>query len=198
MVTFEMAVVWTRSRRARSTRRRRSAGSRSSGAERRRVERRFACGDSHALRVALRVARAAAAEEHVYIIVRSEVSARGFTMPNHRVVVADLGYGVDGLLGINFLRHFNLEIRFAERCILVEKSLPDHVANWPRRSRPRPATSTSLDAAHVGGGSAAGEDRQCDASDLECDVGKPAYHGAAEVRLGSGQCERGDSTGRDG
>lgn len=64
--------------------------------------------------------RTAAAEERGYII-RSEMSALGFTKPSHRVVVADLGYGIDGLLGINFLRDFNIEIRFADRRILVEK-----------------------------------------------------------------------------
>jgi predicted aspartyl protease len=80
-------------------------------------------GYSHALRVGLSITRTAAAEEHGYIV-RSEVSALGFTMTNHRVVVADLGYGIDGVLGINFLRHFNLEIRFAERRILVERIAP--------------------------------------------------------------------------
>lgn len=78
-------------------------------------------GYSSALRVARSVTRTAAAEEHGYIV-RTELSTLGFTMPDHRVVVADLGYGIDGLLGINFLRHFNIEIRFAERRILVEES----------------------------------------------------------------------------
>lgn len=77
-------------------------------------------GYSSALRVGRSVTRTAAAEEHGYIV-RTEVSTLGFTMPDHRVVVADLGYGIDGLLGINFLRHFNIEIRFAERRILVEE-----------------------------------------------------------------------------
>jgi hypothetical protein len=77
-------------------------------------------GYSRALRVGLSVTRTAAAEEHGYIV-RSEISALGFTMPDHRIVVADLGYGIDGLLGINFLRHLNVEIRFAERRILVER-----------------------------------------------------------------------------
>lgn len=80
-------------------------------------------GYSPALRVGLSVTRTAAAEEHGYIV-RSEVETLGFKMPDHRVVVADLGYGIDGLLGINFLRHFNIEIRFAERRILVEKIPP--------------------------------------------------------------------------
>jgi hypothetical protein len=41
-----------------------------------------------------------------------------------RIVVADLGYGIEGGLGIDFLRHFNFEIRSAERRILVEKIAP--------------------------------------------------------------------------
>jgi predicted aspartyl protease len=80
-------------------------------------------GYSSALRVGWSVTRTAAAEERGYIV-RAEVSTLGFTMPNHRVVVADLGYGIDGVLGINFLRHFNLEIRFADRRILVEPIAP--------------------------------------------------------------------------
>jgi hypothetical protein len=42
--------------------------------------------------------RTAAAEEHGYIV-RTEISTLGFTMPDHRVVVTDLGSGIDGLLG---------------------------------------------------------------------------------------------------
>lgn len=82
-----------------------------------------AIGYTSTLRVGWSVTRTAAAEERGYIV-RAEVSTLGFTMPNHRVVVADLGYGIDGVLGINFLRHFNLEIRFADRRILVEQIAP--------------------------------------------------------------------------
>lgn len=35
--------------------------------------------------------------------------------------VADLGYGIDGVLGMDFLRLFNIEIRPGERRILVER-----------------------------------------------------------------------------
>jgi hypothetical protein len=35
--------------------------------------------------------------------------------------VADLGYGVDGVLGMNFLLDFNIEIRPGERRIIVER-----------------------------------------------------------------------------
>ena len=80
-------------------------------------------GYTEALRVGWSVTRTAAAEERGYIV-RAQLSALGFTLPSHRIVVADLGYGIDGLLGINFLRHFNLELRFADRRILVEKIVP--------------------------------------------------------------------------
>jgi hypothetical protein len=40
------------------------------------------------------------------------------------VNVADLGYGVDGVLGMNFLLDFNIEIRPVERRILVENVAP--------------------------------------------------------------------------
>ena len=80
-------------------------------------------GYTNAHSVGLSVTRTAAAEEHGYIV-RSELETLGFRIRNQRVVVADLGYGIDGLLGIDFLRHFNVEIRFAERRILVEKIAP--------------------------------------------------------------------------
>ena len=76
-------------------------------------------GYSSDLRLGWSVTRTAAAEERGYIVL-SEVSALGFTQP-HRVVVADLGYGIAGLLGINFLAHFNFEIRPAERRIFAER-----------------------------------------------------------------------------
>ena len=52
---------------------------------------------------------------------RSEVSTLGFSVSDLRIVVADLGYGIDGVLGMDFLRLFNVEIRPAERRILVER-----------------------------------------------------------------------------
>jgi predicted aspartyl protease len=86
-------------------------------------------GYTHANRVGLSVTRTAAADEHGYIV-RAEVEALGFAMREHPVVVAELGYGIDGVLGIDFLREFNIEIRFAERRILVESIAPtSHTAD---------------------------------------------------------------------
>jgi hypothetical protein len=38
--------------------------------------------------------------------------------------VADLGYGVEGVLGMNYLLDYNLEIRPTERRIIVERIDP--------------------------------------------------------------------------
>jgi hypothetical protein len=52
---------------------------------------------------------------------RTEFVALGVSTPNFALQVFDLDHeGVDGLLGMNFLRHFNFEVRPAERRILVE------------------------------------------------------------------------------
>ena len=77
-------------------------------------------GYSSALRVGWSVTRTATAEERGYIV-RSDVSTLGFMVPDLRIVVADLGYGIDGVLGMDFLCLFNFEIRPTERRILVEK-----------------------------------------------------------------------------
>lgn len=50
----------------------------------------------------------------------ARVTALGYTVADRRIVVADLGYGIDGLLGMDFLHLFNLEIRPGERHLLVE------------------------------------------------------------------------------
>lgn len=45
----------------------------------------------------------------------------GFAVPDVRANVTELGHGVQGLLGMDFLSYFNFEIRPAERRIFVEK-----------------------------------------------------------------------------
>ncbi len=65
--------------------------------------------------------RSAIGEEHGYSLHLAEFSALGVTTPNFMVNVFDLGHeGFDGLLGMNFLRHFNFEVRPADLRILVE------------------------------------------------------------------------------
>lgn len=66
------------------------------------------------------VTRTAAANEYGYLIELDEISTLGVTVPSLYVNVAELGYGVDGVLGMNFLIDFNLEIRPRERRIAIE------------------------------------------------------------------------------
>ncbi len=60
-------------------------------------------------------------EEEGYWLHVAEFSALGVATPNFALHVFDLDHeGIDGLLGMNFLRHFNFEVRPAEQLILVE------------------------------------------------------------------------------
>src|SRR3954469_12157568 len=60
-------------------------------------------------------------EEEGYWLHVAEFSALGVSTRNFALQVFDLDHeGIDGLLGMNFLRHFNFEVRPAERRILVE------------------------------------------------------------------------------
>jgi predicted aspartyl protease len=62
----------------------------------------------------------AVGEEHGYWIHVAEFTVLGVTTPDFALAVFPLGHqDVDGLVGMNFLRHFNLEIRPAERRILL-------------------------------------------------------------------------------
>jgi clan AA aspartic protease (TIGR02281 family) len=60
-------------------------------------------------------------EEKGYWLRVAELSVLGVTTPNFALAVFPLGHkDIDGLVGMNFLRHFNFEVRSAERRILVE------------------------------------------------------------------------------
>lgn len=63
----------------------------------------------------------AVGEEHGYWLHVAEFTVLGVTTPDFALAVFPLGHqDVDGLVGMNFLRHFNFEIRPAERRILLE------------------------------------------------------------------------------
>ena len=53
----------------------------------------------------------------------SRFKALGFSVTDFRVHIHDLGegIGIDGLLGLTFLRQFNIEIRPAEGRLLVAR-----------------------------------------------------------------------------
>jgi predicted aspartyl protease len=81
-------------------------------------------GYSSATSIRPTVTRAAAGDERGYLVQLVELSTLGVRVPAVHVNVADLGYGVEGVLGMNFLLDLNIEIRPAERRILVEKIAP--------------------------------------------------------------------------
>ena len=83
-----------------------------------------AIGCSAAASIMSTVTRTAAANEHGYLVQLDELSTLGVTVQAVHVNVADLGYGVDGVLGMNFLLDYNIEIRPAERRIIVERIAP--------------------------------------------------------------------------
>jgi len=58
----------------------------------------------------------ALSEEEGYTLEVAELSVLGVMTPNFEIHVFDLDrQGFDGLLGMNFLRHFNFEVRPASR-----------------------------------------------------------------------------------
>lgn len=78
-------------------------------------------GYSAATGIRATVTRTAAADERGYLIQLVELSTLGITVPSVHANVAELGYGVDGVLGMNFLIDLNIEIRPSERRIFVER-----------------------------------------------------------------------------
>ena len=63
-------------------------------------------------------------DEPGYMMPVSKFSALGFTVADFRIHVHDLPptLGIEGLLGLSFLRQFNYEIRSVEGRILVERA----------------------------------------------------------------------------
>jgi predicted aspartyl protease len=71
---------------------------------------------------AITTVRAALGNEHGYTLRVARFAALGYAVPEFRVHVFDLaeGFGIDGLLGLSFLRQFNYTIRSEEGRLLVE------------------------------------------------------------------------------
>lgn len=60
-------------------------------------------------------------EERGYWLHVAQLDVLGIATPNFAVTVFPLGHqNLDGLVGMNFLRHFNIEIRPAEQTIHLE------------------------------------------------------------------------------
>ena len=68
--------------------------------------------------------RTAVGQEHGYVMRVSRFWALGFAVTDFPVHVFDLpdGFGIDGLIGLTFLRQLHIEIRLAEGRLLVERA----------------------------------------------------------------------------
>jgi len=64
--------------------------------------------------------RTAVGVEHGYSLRVAKFDALGIWTPNFALQVFPLGHDIDGLIGMNFLRHFNFEVRPEELVILTE------------------------------------------------------------------------------
>jgi len=75
---------------------------------------------------AITVIRSPIGNERGYMMRVASFSALGFTIPDFRIHVHDLpeGYGIEGVLGLSFLKQFNYEVRSREGRILVERIAP--------------------------------------------------------------------------
>ena len=71
--------------------------------------------------------RSAVGAEPGYMLRVDRFESLGFSFPDFRLHVHDLpeGVGIDGLLGLSFLRNFNYQIRSAEGRILIERIATD-------------------------------------------------------------------------
>ena len=71
--------------------------------------------------------RSAVGSEHGYTLKVARLTALGFAMHDFEVNVFDLatGHGIDGLIGLSFLRHFDYEIRSIVGRISVRPAVAD-------------------------------------------------------------------------
>jgi len=84
----------------------------------------YAIGCTRATMIKRTVIRTAAAVERGYLVRLGTLSTLGVTVSDLDVNVADLGHDIDGVLGIDFLWHFNFQVRPAERRIILERAAP--------------------------------------------------------------------------
>jgi predicted aspartyl protease len=72
---------------------------------------------------AITVMRSAVGHEPGYLIRVERFDCLGYQARNFRIHAQDLpeGWGIEGLVGLNFLRQFNYEVRSREGKLLVER-----------------------------------------------------------------------------
>lgn len=68
----------------------------------------------------------ATGKEQGYMIEAPRFSALGFTRTSFPIHVFDLAqhYDIDGLIGLNFLRHYDYTVRSTAGLILIEEAVP--------------------------------------------------------------------------
>ncbi len=73
---------------------------------------------------AITTVRAALGKEQGYVLRVSRFEALGFAISDFPIHVFELpeGFGIDGLVGLTFLRQFNYQVRSREGRILVERA----------------------------------------------------------------------------
>lgn len=73
---------------------------------------------------AITTVRAAVGQEQGYVLRVSRFEALGFAIPDFAIHVFELaeGFGIDGLIGLSFLRQFNYLVRSREGRMLVERA----------------------------------------------------------------------------
>jgi hypothetical protein len=73
---------------------------------------------------AITVVRSAVSHEPGYLIRVARFACLGFQATDFRIHAHDLpeGVGIDGLIGLNFLKHFDYQIRSLQGRILVERA----------------------------------------------------------------------------
>lgn len=64
--------------------------------------------------------RTAVGVEYGYLILAEKLTALGVTIYNFPIHVFPLGHDVEGLIGLDYLRYFNFEVRPSELLILTE------------------------------------------------------------------------------
>lgn len=85
---------------------------------------------------AITVMRSAVGREEGYLIRVTRFTCLGYQAGDFRVHAHDLpeGWGIEGLIGLSFLKQLNYEVRSVEGRILVRRAVTDAVrARTPRR-----------------------------------------------------------------
>lgn len=77
--------------------------------------------------IAVTTVRSAVGKEHGYTLKVARLAALGYVFRDFEVNVFDLaaGFGIDGLIGLSFLRRFDYEVRSIVGKIVVRPAIPD-------------------------------------------------------------------------